>query len=143
MPGAAVEVDKDTLFGTMALYIKDLIKEGQKIGFCFSYPVRMFPDKDGRLIEFSKQIRAKGVAGELIGANLKLALEKIGAKQPGSIVILNDTVATLLAGKADATRRDWGGFVGFILGTEPTAVIWRKTVIFIKLNLSTLPRARL
>lgn len=118
MPGVEGEVGKDTFFETMALYIKDLIRrDGQKIGFCFSYPVRMFPDKDGRLIEFSKQIRATGVAGELIGANLKLALEKIGAQQPDSIVILNDTVATMLAGKADATRRNWGGFVGFILGT--------------------------
>lgn len=117
MPGVAEEVDKETFFGTMALYIKDLVKEGRKIGFCFSYPVQMYPDKDGRLIAFSKQIQAKGVAGELIGANLKLALEKTGAERPGAVVLLNDTVATMLAGKADDERHNWSGYIGFILGT--------------------------
>ncbi len=117
MPGVKAEVDKDTLFETMAHYIKDLIGNGQKIGFCFSYPVRMFPDRDGRLIAFSKQIKARGVAGELIGENLRLALGKTGANQPGSIVILNDTVATLLAGKAELEHRNSSGFIGFILGT--------------------------
>lgn len=117
MPGVEAEVDKDTFFGIMAGYIKDLLRDGQKIGFCFSYPVRMFPDKDGRLIEFSKQIQARGVAGELIGANLKAALEKSGAGRPGSVVILNDTVATMLAAKADPEYRAGDGCLGFILGT--------------------------
>ncbi len=117
MPGVEAEVDKDIFFGTMAEYIKDLVVDGQKIGFCFSYPVRMFPDKDGRLIKFSKQVKAKGVAGELIGANLKHALQKTGAKQPGSVVILNDTVTTLLASKAELEHGNSSGFIGFILGT--------------------------
>lgn len=117
MPGVDSEVDKDGFFETMASYVKDVIVEGQKIGFCFSYPVQMFPDKDGRLIQFSKQIKASGVAGEMIGENLKLALERIGAKRPGPIVILNDTVTTLLAGKAEQENRSYDGFIGFILGT--------------------------
>ncbi len=117
MPGVDSEVDKNVFFETMAGYIKDTIVNGQRIGFCFSYPVQMYPDKDGRLIQFSKQIKAKGVAGELIGGNLKLALDRIGAKKPGPIVILNDTVATLLAGKAELEHRNCDDFIGFILGT--------------------------
>jgi hexokinase len=117
MPGVDSEVDKDVFFETMAGYVKDDIVEGRKIGFCFSYPVEMYPHKDGRLIQFSKQIKARGVAGELVGENLKLALERIGAKKPGPIVILNDTVTTLLAGKAEPENRNCDGFIGFILGT--------------------------
>ncbi|NLW46783.1 MAG: hexokinase [Firmicutes bacterium] len=117
MPGVDSEVDKEVFFETMARYVKDDIVEGRKIGFCFSYPVQMFPHKDGRLIQFSKQIKARGVAGELVGENLKLALERIGARKPGPMVILNDTVTTLLAGKADPKNRNCDGFIGFILGT--------------------------
>lgn len=134
MPGVESEVDKDTFFRTMASYIKDQVKEGQKVGFCFSYPVRMFPDKDGRLIEFSKEIKARGVAGEQVGGNLKLALEKLGAKLPGSIVILNDTVATMLAGKVGLRHRDWSGFVGFILGTGTNCCYLEKNSNILKVN---------
>ena len=134
MPGVGLEVDKDTFFRTMASYIEDQVKEGQKVGFCFSYPVRMFPDKDGRLIEFSKEIKAKGVAGEQIGANLKLALEKIGAETPGSTVILNDTVATMLAGKVGLRRHDWSGFIGFILGTGINCCYLEKNSNILKVN---------
>lgn len=117
MPGVDAEVDKEVFFETMARYIKDVVVSGQRIGFCFSYPVQMYPDKDGRLVQFSKQIKARGVAGELIGENLKLALQRIGAQRPGPVVILNDTVATMLAGKAEPKNQNCSGFIGFILGT--------------------------
>ena len=134
MPGVAGEVNKDTFFETMARYIKDLVRDGQQIGFCFSYPVRMFPDKDGRLIRFSKQIQAQGVAGELIGENLKLALEKIGGRRPGSVIILNDTVATMLAGKAKPEYRNCDGFIGFILGTGTNCCYLEKNSNIVKAN---------
>ena len=41
------------------------------IGFCFSYAAEMTPDKDGKLLYFTKEIKARGVVGELIGANLR------------------------------------------------------------------------
>jgi hexokinase len=134
MPGVDSEVGKDVFFETMARYVKDTIVEGQRIGFCFSYPVQMFPDKDGRLIQFSKQIKARGVAGELIGENLKLALERIGAKRPGPIVILNDTVTTLLAGKAEPKNRNCDGFIGFILGTGTNCCYLEKNSNILKVK---------
>jgi hexokinase len=53
------------------------------------------------------------VVGELIGKNL---LEYLGmaGKQ---IVLLNDTVATLLAGKSASFGREYNSYIGFILGT--------------------------
>jgi hexokinase len=71
------------------------------------------PNKDGRLIYFSKEVQAPGVVGQLIGENLLDALS-MPEKQ---IVLLNDTVATLLAGKSASIGHDYDSFIGYILGT--------------------------
>ncbi len=52
----------------------------------------------------------------MVGENLIRALSAMGIKGNKNIVILNDTVATLLAGKGSFDR-EFGGFIGFILGT--------------------------
>ena len=53
----------------------------------------------------------------MIGENLGLALVRLGIAQPKQIVLLNDTVATLLAGRAEASGRRFDSYIGFILGT--------------------------
>ncbi|HET6450742.1 MAG TPA: hexokinase family protein, partial [Spirochaetia bacterium] len=82
------------------------------IGFCFSYPAEITPQKDGRLIQFTKEIKATGVDGQLVGAGLAAAL----GGDP-RIVLLNDTVATLLAGRNAMPSRRFDGFVGLVCGT--------------------------
>jgi len=69
------------------------------------------------LIRFCKEIKAKQVEGELIGQNLVAAIEAAGYKGSKRIVILNDTVATLLAGISAFPNRAFDSYVGFILGT--------------------------
>jgi hexokinase len=44
-----------------------LAEKAQGIGFCFSYHTEIFPDKDGRLIQFCKEIKAHEVVGQFIG----------------------------------------------------------------------------
>lgn len=116
MPGVGREVDKEEFFGTLAGYMTEVAGLCDRIGFCFSYPVEMFPNKDGRLIHFTKEVKAKTVEGEFIGAGLNRALETAGypAKR---IVVLNDTVATLLAGVSESKGAVYGDYIGFILGT--------------------------
>ena len=58
MPGIVAEVSKDEFFGTMAGYIRDVAAKSLNVGFCFSYPIEMFPNKDGQGIYFSKEIKA-------------------------------------------------------------------------------------
>ena len=116
MPGVKQEVGKDEFFETMASYIRDMVEDNKSIGFCFSYPTQIFPNKDGRAILLCKEVKAKAVEGEIVGENLNLALRGMGVKTARRIVILNDTVATLLAGKG-SSNRDFGGYIGFILGT--------------------------
>jgi hexokinase len=116
MPGIGQEVGRDEFFKIMAGYLKDVAAVSDRIGFCFSYAVDMQPNKDGRLIRFSKEVKAPGVIGELIGENLNKGLAAAGLGGNKHIVLLNDTVVTLLAG-CGYKNRTFGSYVGFILGT--------------------------
>lgn len=116
MPGVEKEVSKKDFFKTMAGYVSDIIDESTNIGFCFSYPAEIMPNKDGKLIRFSKEIKAKQVKGQLIGESLNAALEAI-RKERKHVVILNDTVTTLLAGRAISSGQSYDSYIGFILGT--------------------------
>ncbi len=117
MPGSKGEISKEEFFETMADYIQPVLHKSNKISFCFSYPVEILPDRDGRVIMFAKEVKVRDVEGELLGKNLIETFKKRGYKNVESIIVLNDTVATLLAGKASAPDRVFDGYIGFILGT--------------------------
>ena len=66
--------------------------------------------------------------GQLVGENILEALGEAEGGRRGSgiaspsggrrrIVLLNDTVATMMAGKAVSAGRSYSGYMGFILGT--------------------------
>jgi hexokinase len=116
MPGVEKEVSCEEFFAIMADYFRDVAAAASEIGFCFSYPTQMFPSKDGRLIRFSKEIKAPGVIGQFIGKGLNKALAAANLGGDRHIVILNDTVATLLAGRG-YKNRTFSSYIGFILGT--------------------------
>ncbi len=117
MPGSKGEISKEEFFETMADYIEPVLYRSDKISFCFSYPAQIMPDKDGRLIMFSKEVKVRDVEGELLGKNLTEVFIKRGYSNVKSIIVLNDTVATLLAGRAASPDRVFDGYIGFILGT--------------------------
>ncbi len=117
MPGSKGEISKEEFFETMADYIQPVLHRSSKISFCFSYPAEILPNKDGRLIKFSKEIRVRDVEGELLCKNIIEVFKKRGFTKNQSIIVLNDTVATLLAGKAASPDRLFDGYIGFILGT--------------------------
>jgi hexokinase len=117
MPGLDKEAGKKEFFGTIVKYMTDVINVSSNVGFCFSYPTEILPSKDGRLIRFCKEVKAKEVEGELIGENLVSAIEATDYKGSKRIVIMNDTVATLLAGISAFPNRNFDSFIGFILGT--------------------------
>lgn len=117
MPGTGGAVSKDTFFEMLADYIIDLVPQADKIGFCFSYPTEMFPNKDGKLIKFSKEVECPEVHGEMIGENLLAYLKKKGINEDKEIVILNDTVATLLTGMISFPDQIFSAYVGYIFGT--------------------------
>jgi hexokinase len=113
MPGLNGEIGSREFFATIASYIEKLAGSIERIGFCFSYPTEILPDRDGRLIKFCKEVVAPEVHGMLIGRKLLEALRTPEKR----IVLLNDTVATLLAGKSVNAGKSYGSYIGFILGT--------------------------
>ncbi len=130
MPGVDEALDREAFFRALAGAVLPAIDGRDRIGFCFSYPAEITPERDGRLIQFTKEIKARGVDGELIGANLIRALSEAGASRPPRIVLLNDTVATLLAGRNALPGRRFDGFIGVVCGTGiNVAYIERNTEI--------------
>lgn len=127
MPGIEREVDGNEFFRIMAGYFRDAAGASDQVGFCFSYPVEITPDKDGRLIRFAKEIKAPEVIGQFIGKRLNSALAASGLGGEKHIVLLNDTVATLLAGRG-YQNRTYGSYIGFILGTGTNCCYVEKNV---------------
>jgi hexokinase len=115
MPGIDKELSADEFYAKFAEYLRPVLDRSDKIGFCFSYPAEISPARDGKLIHWTKDIKVPEVVGTFIGKGL---LDYLGDAGEGkSIVLLNDTIATLLAGKAAGTGSKYSSYVGFILGT--------------------------
>lgn len=118
MPGIEREFSKKEFFDAIATNIDHLKNKADKIGFCFSYAMKITPDGDGEVISFSKEIKAPEVIGNLVGACLADALVSRGWNRPKKIILLNDTTAALLAGASTATGGlRYSSYVGLILGT--------------------------
>jgi len=117
MPGAGAAVTKKEFFDTIYGYLDPLLDKSDSIGFCFSYAVTIMPNRDGRVIDLSKEVKVEGLVGEPVNANLLETIHGRRKTSNHSIVQLNDTVATLLGGMASYPNRRFGGYIGFILGT--------------------------
>lgn len=118
MPGVERELGKKEFFDQFAKNLEHLKDKADCIGFCFSYPMEITSDGDGILTSFSKEVKAPEVVGSKIGQCLSDALVEHGWKKPKSVMLLNDTVAALLAGAANpASGNVYSSYVGFILGT--------------------------
>ena len=132
MPGTQGRTGAEQFFDRIAELTVPLFEQAKKIegiGFCFSYPMEITKESDGIPLQFSKEVDASEVIGKRIGEGLRNALTRRGIKTPERLVLLNDTVSTLLSGlvliPADGgTRRgedkygiEAGPVIGLILGT--------------------------
>ena len=116
MPGKQKEESPDTFFNIIADVLHDYKNDFKKIGFCFSYPTEIMPNKDGRLLYWTKEIKIPKLVGCNIGQSLNSTLCKKEMNNK-KITILNDTVATLLSGYSIGKKFNISNYVGFILGT--------------------------
>jgi hexokinase len=117
MPGTERELTNEEFFNAIADYIRPVLSESNRIGFCFSYPATIDRQRDGTLLYWTKEIKAPGVVGKKIAAGLVNTLKKRSFPLPASVLILNDTVASLLAGVSATKFSPLYRYVGFILGT--------------------------
>ena len=115
MPGSKSHVELDEFFQIFADFVEPVMKVSASIGFCFSYAAEITPDRDAILLHWSKEIDAPAVVGKLIGKGLRQQLAR--KRLAPQITILNDTVATLLAGRSMGVTKNYSAYIGFILGT--------------------------
>ena len=133
MPGTNGQLSAEAFFYEIAAITAPLIEKAADkvlgIGFCFSFAMEITKEADGILIAFSKEVDSPEVIGRAIGAGLRDALVRRNVKPPERIILLNDTVSTLLTGLSEipshgGLRRgedcygvEAGPMVGCILGT--------------------------
>jgi hexokinase len=117
MPGSNGEISGDEFFNRIFEYLEPVIDKSDRIGFCFSYPTEMLPNGDGKLIKFTKEVSVRDMKDVEIGSCLIKTINARLNMQPKKIVLLNDTVATLLGGKAAVHGRRFKSYIGLILGT--------------------------
>lgn len=112
MPGAQGEVDLATFYAQLADAISPNVRAGDRLGFCFSYPI----SERGDLLFWTKKIQAPAIPGRNV---LKDLLDTLHARGLTGCTgqILNDTVAALLAVYTRPDAEAAAGHVGFILGT--------------------------
>ena len=89
--------------------------DGEALGYCFSYPITSSPDGDAVLNRWTKEVRVVDVEGARVGSLLARHAAGAGLSL-GPVVVLNDTIATLMGG-ALAPGIDPARAVGLIVGT--------------------------
>lgn len=118
MPGIAREVSAPEFFSAFADQVERLIEKSDHIGFCFSYAARITENRDGVPLMFSKEIKAQEVIGKPVGKGLLDELARRGHDvSRKKLTVVNDTVATLLAGPSATGSDPISGYMGLILGT--------------------------
>lgn len=104
MFGVGTPITSDAFFDAMAEEIAKYDKFGiTDVGFCFSYPMEVLPDNDGRIMWLTKEVKIDGCEGKVLGEEINKRL-----KNKKHFYLLNDTVACQLGVNAD---------IGMILGT--------------------------
>lgn len=133
MPGTQGEISLEEFFKALVDYLMPVINRSNRIGFCFSFPTVITPERDGVLLGFNKEVNVRGSQNAVIGEGLKAALKKSGIVEDKQIVMLNDTVATLFGGKAATPGRTFSSYIGFILGTGTNACYIEQNQNIVKL----------
>ena len=116
MPGIRTEITDKDLFHEIALLIQTHLAKSETIAFCFSYASIPTPERDGIVNEMGKQLKVKNIVGKKLACGLNDALHEMGCEQK-KIVVLNDSVSTLLGSVPLAPQKHYSGYLGFILGT--------------------------
>jgi hexokinase len=127
MPGYEKEVSLDEFYSVFANRIKDFVDQSDSIGFCFSYPAEITPQCDAIPLVFTKEIKAPEVLNKSVAENLCAYLKKAGCRGNQKVIVLNDTVATLLTGMSVNPGRTYDGYMGYILGTGLNSCYLEKT----------------
>ena len=116
MPGSKGEVGRQAFFDLFARRLLPFVKDCSAIGFCFSFPAQITPERDGKVLYFDKEVQVADSQGMLLMEELTATLRRMGVPNLRGVV-LNDTVAALLGGLSQTDPAAWDSFLGLIWGT--------------------------
>jgi hexokinase len=133
MPGRDREVTASEFYVVLADNLQRLNGDFDTIGFCFSYPAEIQPNLDGRLLHWTKEVKIPELVDKEIGKGLLEVLAQRGITGK-RIVVLNDTVAALLAGLAQGQTFNASSYIGFILGSGTNTAYVERNQNIGKLN---------
>lgn len=127
LPDSIINGTGTQLFRYLAQYCKNAgVKDGDRLAFCFSYPVDQQGLNRGILFAWTKKMNVKGVVGEEVVSLFKSALRDEGLDHVEIVAMVNDTVGTLVSGRYSKPSCR----VGVILGTGTNAAyVERKAAI--------------
>lgn len=118
IPQATMNSSAEVLFDFIAdCCVKGGMKDGDTVGFTFSFPVNQTGIDAGTLMEWTKGFTAPGVVGNEVVALLQAALVRKALPSVRISALVNDTVGTLMA----AAYSDTEAKIGVILGTGTNA----------------------
>lgn len=107
---------KEQLYAEQANLIGKIeLPENASIGYCFSYPAKCETDGDATLLRWTKGVTIDKMVGKPIGKDLLDYLNGLHKVQFKDIKVINDTVASLLAGLSRKDKCD--AYIGLIVGT--------------------------
>ena len=120
IPGKDAEISPADFYKVLVDQLAPYADQFDRIGFCFSYPANISRDADGnidgKLTHWTKEIKIPDMENTYVGRGLLDALKEQGIDNK-KVVVLNDTVACLLAGISKGQEMDASSYIGFILGT--------------------------
>ena len=114
MPGVTSEISADELFTQIAELLIPYLINCNKVGICFSYMSESTVDRDAKVVELSKEVKVRDIKGRMVCREIAKVLESRGITGK-RFTLVNDSVATLLAGKITSNTSD--EHIGYILGT--------------------------
>lgn len=117
IPGSCGEITAELFFDVIAEKLLPYTDKSLRIGFCLSYAAEIFPDRDGKIIRFNKELKIKGAQGTVIGREIRSKLLQKGVNEDICFTLVNDTTAGLLGGVAEYSLCGDGGLAGVVLGT--------------------------
>lgn len=143
MPAIDRELSRQEFYNAITENISRLKDKADKISFCFSYAMAITEDGDGKIIRFSKEVKAPEAIGSYLGQELLAELKMQGWKKIKKINVLNDTTALLLSSFIEDSGRKWSSHIAYILGTGMnSAFIDKKRIIVTECGMfSQLPQS--
>ena len=138
MLGVKEAMTGDQFIDKLVDLLMPFLQYSKNIGFCFSFPAEILANKDGKIISFSKENKITDYQGIVLGESMNKKLKEKGYQDNINVVVLNDTVATLLGGPALKKGASIDGQIGLILGTGTNCAYIEKTANIFKINCNTM-----